>query len=634
VSNYASNPKVDGYIRGVLDGSLAVNELARLAIERHVADLDHWPCVARRGSTKEETDANNDAAYNAAIAAGHEFYFDEDAAHLILDFYHYCRFIDGDLEGEVFDPLPCQAAVDWISHGWMRTSTGARRFNERWIEEPRGNGKTYWLACHELYMLGPDGEPGARVYSVATKKDQVAKEGVWHDASWIVRKSPELAAEFEVQDSANNHRIFIPGEPCEFTPLPSEARRADTLKPHSISADEIHEWPKRLLYVKFKTATGKRRQAMLTNITTAGDDRPNTLYEELHTHAVDVLRGWRDGSFLDNEFFAIIYAIDSKADGCAEDADHWDEAEWHKANPALGFPGTGVRIDFLRSQANRAKTNPEALRDMLRLHLGRRVGAKEKAISDLQWRGCSVLEKDPAQFEAEFGPETARILRALQQRPPDWSSFEGRPAFAAADLSSARDLTSIAVYFPPWSDWPFETYRFFALFPRENLKAACDRDRAPYDLWAREGWLELTEGNEMDNAVVFKRALEINERYLIIQWSYDPWHALSLKNDMYAETGIEMVKFVQDLPSFGEPTRLFLDSIPGRKLCHDGNPLVKWCAANLVTKEDHHGNKRPHKGLSSYRIDPIVAAIMARGRAIVVPILAPPPQWDGHVDVW
>jgi len=89
VSSYASNAKVDGYMRGVLDGSIAVNELARLAIERHVADFERWPCVARRGSTKEETEANNDTAYNAAIAAGHEFYFDEDAAELILDFYRY-----------------------------------------------------------------------------------------------------------------------------------------------------------------------------------------------------------------------------------------------------------------------------------------------------------------------------------------------------------------------------------------------------------------------------------------------------------------------------------------------------------------------------------------------------------------
>jgi phage terminase large subunit-like protein len=96
-----------------------------------------------------------------------------------------------------------------------------------------------------------------------------------------------------------------------------------------------------------------------------------------------------------------------------------------------------------------------------------------------------------------------------------------------------------------------------------------------------------------------------------------------------------MVKFVQDLPNFGEPTQMFLDSIAGRKLRHDGNPLVRWCANNVVCKEDAHGNKRPHKMLSNYRIDPIVAAIMARGRAIVTPLPPTPlPSWDGKIEFW
>ena len=80
-----------------------------------------------------------------------------------------------------------------------------------------------------------------------------------------------------------------------------------------------------------------------------------------------------------------------------------------------------------------------------------------------------------------------------------------------------------------------------------------------------------------------------------------------------------LVKFLQDLRSFGAPTMHFLDEIESRVMRHDGNPLARWCASNVITKEDAHGNARPHKAASIRRIDPIVAAIMARGRAIVQP---------------
>ncbi len=92
------------------------------------------------------------------------------------------------------------------------------------------------------------------------------------------------------------------------------------------------------------------------------------------------------------------------------------------------------------------------------------------------------------------------------------------------------------------------------------------------------------------------------------------WH-LSLQR----EADILLVKFLQDLKSFGEPTMYFLDELESHKMRHDGNPVARWCASNVVTKEDANGNRKPHKKASIKRIDPIVAAIMARGRAMVQP---------------
>jgi phage terminase large subunit-like protein len=50
---------------------------------------------------------------------------------------------------------------------------------------------------------------------------------------------------------------------------------------------------------------------------------------------------------------------------------------------------------------------------------------------------------------------------------------------------------------------------------------------------------------------------------------------------------------------------------------HDGNPLLRWQAGNATIRRDPAGNIKPDKEKARHRIDGIVAAIMAVGRASV-----------------
>ena len=54
-----------------------------------------------------------------------------------------------------------------------------------------------------------------------------------------------------------------------------------------------------------------------------------------------------------------------------------------------------------------------------------------------------------------------------------------------------------------------------------------------------------------------------------------------------------------------------------KKLAHGGNPVTRWMAANVAVAQDPAGNLKPAKDKSTERIDGIVAAIMAIGRAMV-----------------
>lgn len=53
-----------------------------------------------------------------------------------------------------------------------------------------------------------------------------------------------------------------------------------------------------------------------------------------------------------------------------------------------------------------------------------------------------------------------------------------------------------------------------------------------------------------------------------------------------------------------------------KRLRHGGHPVLRWCAGNVTLLRDSNGNYRPNKGKSTERIDPIVAGIIAIGRAL------------------
>ena len=59
----------------------------------------------------------------------------------------------------------------------------------------------------------------------------------------------------------------------------------------------------------------------------------------------------------------------------------------------------------------------------------------------------------------------------------------------------------------------------------------------------------------------------------------------------------------------------FLKLVLSRQIAHDGNPVLRWMADNVVARQDPAGNIKPDKSKSKNKIDGIVASIMALDRA-------------------
>ena len=434
---------------------------------------------------------------------------------------------------------------------------------------PRKNGKSTTSAGIGLYLLVADGEQGAEVYSAATTRDQARI--VFDEAKRMVASSPALRR--RVEPLINN--LHVAATASRFMPLSSDSSTMDGLNVHGAIIDELHAHKTRGVVDVLDTATGARRQPLLFEITTAGYDRHSICFEH-HDYSIKVL----EGVLQDDSWFAYIAA--------ADEGDDWTDPR-SGARPTR-TSGISVKEDDLARKAEKAIALPGAQNAFRRMHLNEWTEQAERWIDMAAWDACDA--------------------------PVDLEPLRGRPCFGGLDLSTTTDVTALAWVFPPDDDdglWHVLS-RYFV--PEDNLRKRAERDRVPYDLWARQGFIEATPGNVVDYGAIEQRIRADAALFDVKEIAYDPWNATHIALRLQDE-GAKMVEFRQGFRSMSAPTRELEKLIVSRKLAHGANPVTRWMAANVAVAQDPAGNLKPAKDKSTERIDGIVALIMALGRAML-----------------
>ncbi|MDP1650400.1 MAG: terminase large subunit [Rubrivivax sp.] len=493
------------------------------------------------------------------------FWFDDEAAERAVRFFELClTHTKGEWAGQ---PLKLSAwQADRIIRplfGWKRAD-GTRRYRTAYIQIPRKAGKSTLAAGIALYLLMADGEPGAEVYSAAADREQAAivfeMAKAMADASGTLQKRVQaFKRSLVVQSTASSYKV-----------LSSEAYTKHGLSAHGIVVDEVHALPDRELWDVLTTSTGARRQPLTVAITTAGFDRHSLCYE-LYDYGCKV----RDGIVIDDAFLPVIYEAGA-------DDDWKDPATWHKAHPGLGV---SVKLNYMEAECTKAQQLPGYENTFKRLLLNIWTEQDTRWMPMIEWDAC-----------AEPAPEIA-----------------GLPCYAGLDLSTTTDITALVLAFPVGSK--VHLLPFFWV-PKEGIHKRARRDRVPYDVWQRQGFIEATDGNVVDYDLIRKRVNELAEKYQIKEIAIDRWNATQLSTQL-AGDGFEVVAFGQGYASMTAPTKELEKRILGRELNHGGNPVLRWMASNVSVSTDPAGNVKPDKAKSSERIDGIVATVMAMGRVMV-----------------
>lgn len=506
-----------------------------------------------------------------------DIYLDRDEAN------RWCRFLEKlpHVKGKWAAQRDTLKLSDWQIfctvniYGFKNKATGLRRFRDVYIEVPRKNGKSFWVAGLGIGHLVIDGEYGAEVYCGATSEKQAWE--IFRPAKQVCERTPALRERFGLEVNAKTLNVLETGSRFE----PVIGNPGDGASPSCGIADEFHEHRAADLVDTFVTGMGAREQPVMLQITTAGSDMGGPCYEK----RMDVIKVL-DGTFDDDRLFGIIYTLD-------ED-DEWDTVEAQvKANPNYGI---SVSAEFLAgqlSQARRSATKQVAYKTK---HLNLWVGAKAAWMNMLAFQAC---RKKRLKLE----------------------DFKGRRCYVGLDLASKVDVASMAIYFPP------EHNKNAAVFCRHYLPEdrILDGGNTRYKAWHADGWIDATPGNVIDYQRIEDDLDELKSMVEIVEVPYDPFQATQFSVRML-EQGFPMVEYGATVKNFSEPMKELEAMVLKKAIYFQDDPVLLWMFSNVVAKLDKKDNIFPDKEKPENKIDGVVAIIMAIGRAMAKQDKKPKPE--------
>lgn len=570
--------RAERYARAVVSGEVVAGKWVKAAAQRQLDDL-----------LRSETDPT------------WPYVFDAEACGRICNFLQCLPHTKGRwarpvvINGRVTKPRIM--LQDWqvfaygVPFGWVHRETGLRRF--RWIydEIARKNAKSTPCAGIALYGVSADNEPGAEVYSLATKEKQARI--VWEMARSMVLREPEFRAALPYGLGVGTTRtaIFQDHSESKYEALGRDSDTLDGLSPHIFVADEFHAWKDRSLWDVMASGVGAREQPMGVIITTAGHNTAGVCYEQ-REYLMSVLNHTllrHDGmgykvtgkAIEDDTYFGLIYTLDTDyADG--READNWaDENVWPKANPNLGV---SVFIEELRQAAKKAINSPSSQSEFRTKRCNQWLAAAEHWMDMAKWDKCA----DPTLTADRFSGETCVI---------------------SLDAAFKTDFFAKMKLFRQGDD-----YYAFGDYWLPETKVDPDEHPEAYGWWV-SGLINRADGPVIDVELVRDSIKRDRDLFEILEIPYDPHMLTQFASEMLDE-GYPMVEIKPTFGRFSEPMKFLEELVLSGRFHHNGDPVLRWMVTNvicanrggLIYPAKQPGKERTHK------IDGVIALIMAIGR--------------------
>lgn len=348
--------------------------------------------------------------------------------------------------------------------------------------------------------------------------------------------------------------------------------------------DETHEMKENIIGKSIEQSQSLKDNPKFINITTEGFVVDGYLDDELKKARKVISK--EDDGLAGERLLPWLYTQDSEQEIWIGNRKN---RLWEKSNPTLGIV---KKWEYLEEQVDIAKTSKAD-----------RIFVLSKDFNIKQNGAESWLNLEDYDYEAVY----------------DLEDFRGCICMGAVDLSETTDLTAAKILLMKKDDPIKYIYQHYFI-PESKLEDSDDWNAgARYKDWAKDGFLTITEGNDIDLAIVADWFYKLYTEYNIKLWKcgYDQRFAKDwiTRMDFYGwqRTGgddSDLVMILQNAQTLSNAIKLCEADLKHQLVNYNMNKIDQWCFKNSGLKVDDKGQCLLIKQETPKRIDGAVCLVI------------------------
>lgn len=349
--------------------------------------------------------------------------------------------------------------------------------------------------------------------------------------------------------------------------------------------DETHEMKENVIGKSIEQSQSLKDNPKFINISTEGFVVDGYLDEELKKARAVIYREDPD-DLAAQRLLPWLYTQDSELEVWTGDREN---RLWMKSNPTLG---TVKKWEYLEEQVSVAKKSK-----------GDRIFVLSKDFNLKQSGAESWLNLEDYHYEAIY----------------DLESFRGCACLGGVDLAETTDLCAAKILLMRPEDKIKYIYQHYWI-PESKLEDSDDWNAgARYREWAAEGLLSITEGSDVDLALIADWFYWLYTDYEIRLWKcgYDQKFSKDWLTRMgqynwekaYGDDG-DLILIYQNAQTLSNAMKLCEADFRHQLINYNENALDRWCLGNAGIKVDDLGQCLCVKMEGAKRIDGAVVLII------------------------
>lgn len=504
-----------------------------------------------------------------------EFYYDRSDALLRMDFMEHCvRLTKSPFYNKPMVLMLWQKAFIETSYSFKMSKDHLDRFRKIILLIARKNTKSETcsgLATTELFV----GNEGSDIVCSSNDDNQAS---IVYDTIDTMRK---LVDPDDLDSKRNQRFIMNKNTSTKVFKLSETTRNKEGRNIDFAILDEVHEMKDNSIGKPIEQSQSLKENPKLFEITTEGFVVNGYLDDEL-AKGRRVIRG-EDDTSSGKRLLPWFYTQDSEQEV-------WqNRSSWMKSNPTLGVV---KRWDYLEGQVDDARASKSS-----RLYvLAKDFNIKQNSVE-------SWLNLEDYDYGATFSLE----------------EFRGSFCLGAVDLAETTDLVCAKILLMHPEDRTKYVYTQYFI-PEGKLRDNDDSTAgAKYKKWATAGLMTITEGNEVDLAVVADWFYRLYKDHGIKLWKcgYDQRFSKDFLKRMsdygWYRTGddeSDMIMILQNAQTLSNAMKLLEADFKSQIVNYGDNEVDKWCLKNAGIQVDARGQCLCVKQEKKKKIDGAVTKII------------------------